>query len=74
MPVRWGSTYKLLKGTYIYREVISDFYNNDMGEDILTQQLWDIAKTFCNFLSIFDKATTYFSYVYQSRIKMSLLK
>ena len=37
MPVRWGSTYKLLRDTYIYKEIMSDLYNNAMGEDILTQ-------------------------------------
>jgi len=53
---------------YICREIISDLYKNAMGEDILTQDLWNIAQAFCNLLGIFDKATTHFSYVYKPTI------
>jgi len=74
MLVRWGFTYKLLRDTYIYKEIISDLYNNAMGEDILTQNIWDIAQAFCNLLSIFDKVTTHFSYVYQPTINDVLVK
>ena len=44
MPIRWGSTYKLLRDTYIHREIISDLYNNAMGKDILTQDLVKIVE------------------------------
>ena len=74
MPIKWGSTYKLLRDTYIYKEIISDLYNNAMGEDILTQDLWDVAQAFCSLLAIFDKATTHFSYVYQPTINDVVVK
>jgi len=38
-PVRLGSTYKLLRDTYIYREIMFNLYNNTMGENILTRVL-----------------------------------
>jgi len=45
-----------------------------MGEDILTQDLWDVAQAFCSLLAIFDKATTHFSYVYQPTINDVVVK
>ena len=45
-----------------------------MGEDILTQDPWDIAREFCTLLGIFDKATTRFSYVHQSIINDIVVK
>ena len=67
MPVRWNSTYLMLKNCLEYESPISGFYNmkmSELGRPMLTQDDWHVAKIFVQFLKVFYDSTVTLSGVY----------
>ncbi|KAK3205449.1 hypothetical protein Dsin_019495 [Dipteronia sinensis] len=70
MPVRWNSTYLMLKNCLEYDTTISGFYNMKLAESgcppaqSLTPDDWYVAKIFVEFLQVFYNATVTLSRVY----------
>ena len=64
MPVRWNSTYLMLKNAIEYKNVISMFYNTKHNMILLSDVDWFIAERMIYFLETFYDATVLLSGVY----------
>ena len=64
MPVRWNSTYLMLKNAIEYKNVISMFYNTKHNNILLSDVDWFIAERMIYFLENFYDATVLLSGVY----------
>ena len=64
MPIRWNSTYLMLKNTIEYKNVISIFYNLKMSSIELQDFDWFLVEKFVGFLEVFYEATVTLSGVY----------
>ena len=49
MPIKWSSTYLMLKSTMKYKNTITVFYNSKMGFAILKDFNWLIVEQFVEF-------------------------
>ncbi|KAL2931917.1 Transposable element Hobo transposase, partial [Bienertia sinuspersici] len=74
-PTRWNSTYKLLHNAIVYRDILTDIYNESRtnGRFIINDH-WSLAKIIHDVLETFDNATHIFSYVYEPNIHMVMLE
>ena len=73
MPVRWNSTYLMLKNTIAYKNAITVFYNLKMGYTELTELDWYIVEKFIQFLETFYDATVLLSGVYYPTAPLVIL-
>jgi hypothetical protein len=64
MPVRWNSTYKMLKRSVLQKNILMEFYNSNNPTHDLTYTDWDIIKSLTDILEVFYNATTLLSGVY----------
>ena len=64
MPIRWNSTYMILKSTLDYKNVITVFYTLKIGFVQLEDFDWFIVEKFVQFLKFFYDATVSLSGVY----------
>ena len=64
MPIRWNSTYLMLKDAIGYKNVISMFYNTRKNSILLSDVDWFIAEKMVDFLETFYDATVVLSGVY----------
>ncbi|KAL2937405.1 putative AC transposase [Bienertia sinuspersici] len=69
-PTRWNSTYKLLHDAIVYRDVLTNMYNESWATDgqFITNDSWSLAKIVHDVLETFDNATHVFSCVYEPNI------
>ncbi|KAK2648460.1 hypothetical protein Ddye_015949 [Dipteronia dyeriana] len=78
MPVRWNSTYLMLKSALPYALENTSFYNlntaNDTQHEKLTESDWYVAKVFVDFLTVFYDAAVELSGVYYPTSLFSLHK
>ena len=71
---RWNSTYKMLSGALLYRDVLSSIYNTRVDESqAVTDTQWDLAKQVCDVLKAYYDATLVFSFVYEPNVHLVLL-
>ncbi|KAL2903707.1 putative AC transposase, partial [Bienertia sinuspersici] len=75
-PTRWNSTYKLLHDAIVYRDILTDMYNESRSSDgqFITNDHWSLAKIVHDVLETFDNTTHIFSYVYEPNIHMVILE
>lgn len=64
MPVRWNSTYMMLKAVIRDEVTFSGWINANMGREHLSDDTWAVAKALCKFLELFYDATITLSGVY----------
>src|SRR5579862_9877567 len=78
MPIRWNSTYLMLKSALPYGKEITSFYNlntaNNPGCEKLTDGDWYVANVFVEFLKVFYDATVELSGVYYHTSPLALHK
>ncbi|KAK3229359.1 hypothetical protein Dsin_001240 [Dipteronia sinensis] len=78
MPVRWNSTYLMLKSALPYAELITSFYNvntaNDTRREKLTDGDWYVATVVVEFLKVFYDVTVDLSGVYYPTSLLAILK
>ncbi|KAK3229454.1 hypothetical protein Dsin_001335 [Dipteronia sinensis] len=78
MPVRWNSTYLMLKSALQFAELITSFYNvntaNDTRHEKLTDGDWYVATVFVEFLKVFYDVTVELSGVYYPTSPLAILK
>ena len=78
MPIRWNSTYSMLKSALPYGKEITSFYNlntaNDPRHEKLTDDDWYVANVFVEFLKVFYDATVELSGVYYPTSPLALHK
>ncbi|KAK2663377.1 hypothetical protein Ddye_001951 [Dipteronia dyeriana] len=78
MPVRWNSTYLMLKSALPYGLEITSFYNlntiNNTRHEKLTEGDWYVVKVFVEFLTVFYDATVELSGVYYPTSPLALHK
>ncbi|KAK3204623.1 hypothetical protein Dsin_018669 [Dipteronia sinensis] len=78
MPVRWNSTYLMLKNCLEYDTTILGFYNMKLAESgcppaqSLTPDDWYVAKIFVEFLQVFYNATVTLSGVYYPKSSQAI--
>ena len=64
MPVRWNSTFMMLKVVIRDEVAFSGWINANMGREHLNNDTWVVAKALCKFLELFYDATITLSGVY----------
>ncbi|KAK3188479.1 hypothetical protein Dsin_028040 [Dipteronia sinensis] len=78
MPVRWNSTYLMLKSALPYAELITSFYKvntaNDTRREKHTDGDWYMATVFVEFLKVFYDVNVELSGVYYPTSPLEILK